>query len=150
IAVQTAAVLGFQFELHILQQMLHDEARLPQRIRAASQAAIWTAMSEIEYIFKHALMRQAAYEMQLHARLRETHRLAAQAYETIYHADLSPYYATLAYHYEQAQSRDQMLLYLEKAADHAAAHYANEAALTFYEKLLTASLPPRHALTIAK
>ncbi|MEZ4645647.1 MAG: AAA family ATPase [Chloroflexota bacterium] len=148
--VQTAAVLGFQFDAHILQQMLLAETRLPRWLKAAAQAAIWTAISEIEYIFKHALMRQAAYEMQLHARLRESHHLAAQAYQHIYQDDLAPYYGHLAYHYEQAGAETETLLYLEKAADYAADQYANETAVTLYDKLLTAPISPVQALHIQR
>ncbi len=148
--VQTAAVLGFQFEVHVLQQMLREETRLPRWLKAAAQAAIWSAVSEIEYIFKHALMRQAAYEMQLHTRLRESHRLAAQAYQHIYRDDLAPYYGHLAYHYEQAQVEPEMLFYLEKAADYAADQYANETAVALYDKLLAAPIPPSLAPTIQR
>jgi class 3 adenylate cyclase/tetratricopeptide (TPR) repeat protein len=148
--VQRAAVLGFQFEVPVLQQMLRDEKRLPRRMQTAVQAAVWLALSEIDYIFKHTLMREAAYNMQLRARLREGHRLAAQAYQRLYQDELGPYYGHLAYHYEHAGQTAQMLDFLERAGEYASEQYANEMALGYYDKLLATILPPAKTLTIKR
>src|SRR5262249_19767056 len=77
--IQTAAVLGQEFEMPVLSQMLKDDDRLPGTVKQAEAAAIWTALSESRYLFRHTLLRDAAYEMQLRTRLRELHRLAATA-----------------------------------------------------------------------
>lgn len=146
--VQRAAVLGFQFELPVLQQMLRDEMRLSRRMETAVQADVWLALSEINYIFKHTLMREAAYHMQLRTRLREGHRLAAQAYQHIYENDLAPYYHHLAYHCEHAGQVEAMLEFLEKAGDYATDQYANETALGHYDKLLAANISPIKTLAI--
>ena len=37
---------------------------------------IWSALSELRYIFSHVLLRDAVYEMQLKSRLRDLHKLA--------------------------------------------------------------------------
>ncbi len=66
----------------------------------------------MRYLFRHVLLRDAVYNMQLRAHLRSIHSRAGAAIETLYATDLAPYYADLAYHYGQAQE-------LERAA-----HYA--------------------------
>ena len=57
--VQTASVLGREFELRLLMQMLESESEVSEKVMEAERAAIWSALSEIRYIFKHALLRDA-------------------------------------------------------------------------------------------
>jgi hypothetical protein len=53
----------------------------------------------MRYLFKHILLREAAYGMQFSSHLRQMHRKAAEAIEAVYAADLTPHYADLVYHY---------------------------------------------------
>jgi class 3 adenylate cyclase/tetratricopeptide (TPR) repeat protein len=135
--VQTAAVLGREFEAQILSGMLRDDARVTEKIKQAETEAIWSALNEIRYIFRHALLRDAAYDMQLRARLRDLHRLAGEAFEQVYADDLDSHYADLAYHFEQAQVTMKALAYLGQAGDSAKADYHNQAALDFYARRMT-------------
>ncbi len=50
----------------------------------------------MKYIFKHILLKDAVYEMQLRVRLRELHCLTAEAIEKLYADDLSSQYGDLA------------------------------------------------------
>ncbi|MFZ6031157.1 MAG: AAA family ATPase [Chloroflexota bacterium] len=124
--VQTAAVLGREFAVQVLSQMLHDEKSLPEKVKQAQAEAIWSALNELRYIFRHALLRDAAYEMQLHARLRELHALAAEALQQVYAADLSPHFADLAYHCDKAENFAQAVDWYQRAARQAAEQFANE------------------------
>jgi predicted ATPase/class 3 adenylate cyclase len=142
--VQTAAILGREFEVRVLADMLRQsaEGRLPDWLEQAESSAIWSALSEIRYIFKHALLRDAAYEMQLRARRRELHRLAAEALEKLYANDIAPHAAEIAYHY-QAACRQGLagvrllaLDYLEQAGQRAARGYENTAAIQFFSGAL--------------
>ncbi len=69
----------------------------------------------MRYLFKHVLMRDAVYGLQLRSHLRQMHLSAAQAIEALYALDLSSHYADLAYHYEQAGQIDQAIFYLGRA-----------------------------------
>lgn len=104
--VQTAAVLGQQFEVDVLSQMLKTDGQVELKVKQAEQQLIWSALSRIMYLFRHALMRDAAYEMQLTGRLRELHQLAAEAIEQLYSAEIVSHYGDLAYHYGKAANRD--------------------------------------------
>lgn len=139
--VQTASVLGREFETLVLSQMLREDSQLERRLRQAEAEQIWSTLSEIRYIFKHALLRDSAYDMQLRARLRELHQLAGESFEQLYAADLSRYYPDLAYHYEKAENAAKAVIYLEKAGDYAKENYQNEAAFAFYDRLLNYTLP---------
>ncbi len=134
--VQTASVLGREFEVQLLVAMLEQEPGVMERIAAAEQAAIWSSLNQLRYLFKHTLLREAAYEMQLRTRRRALHQLAAQALETLYRHDLTPHLGLLAYHYEQASVIDKATQYLEQAADFAREAYQNEAALDYYDRLI--------------
>lgn len=134
--VQTASVLGAEFDVSILSHMLTQDKELVGELKTATQAAIWTALSDIRYIFKHALMRDAAYEMQLKAQLRQTHNLAATAYRVIHEDDPAPYYTNLAYHYEKAEDVHNTMDYLEKAALRAKELYQNQQAIELFDKLI--------------
>jgi len=134
--VQTAAVLGREFEVQLLAQMLRDDNNLQQKVRQAQDATIWFALSELRYMFKHLLLRDAAYTMQLRARRQELHKLAAEGIETLYAVDLAPHYGELAYHYDQSGLADQACLYLEKAGERARAQGAPMEARRFFDRAL--------------
>lgn len=102
--VQMGAVLGPEFDTAVLSHLVPDDPHLFQKVRSAQLAGIWRADADgTRYFFAHALLRDAAYDMQTRTKLRATHRMAAQAIEKIYQADLSPHAEQLAQHYEQAE-----------------------------------------------
>ena len=65
--VQAASVLGREFEVYVLGQMLRNEG-VYRRIEQAEEAAIWSAITEMRYLFKHILLQDAAYDMQVQTR----------------------------------------------------------------------------------
>ncbi len=145
--VKAAAVIGREFELPILTEVMreHEEFRgkngkagllLKEQISTAEKGQIWHAMNELRYIFRHSLLREAAYSMQLRGRLRQLHRLIAEAIERLYQHNLQERFVDLAFHYEQADVFDKTCEYLHKAADYARSNFQNQQALDFYEKLL--------------
>jgi adenylate cyclase len=134
--VQTAAVLGHEFQVQVLSRMLRGDAQLTERIRQAEAQMIWSALSELRYIFRHTLMRDAAYEMQLRAHLQKLHALAGEAIERVYTSDLGPHYADLAYHYGKAGDDRQAFRYARLAGERAAAQFANHEAIDHLEAAL--------------
>lgn len=145
--VKAAAVIGREFELPILSEVMMQQEEflrqnggngnlLKEQILHAEKWQIWHAMNELRYIFRHSLMREAAYSMQLQTRLQQLHKLIAEAIEHLYKENLETRYADLAYHYEQAGVFDKTCEYLRKAADFARSNYQNQQALEYYEKLL--------------
>lgn len=132
--VKTAAVLGREFDVQLLSAMLQRDVR--SEVKLVERSRIWEAVQELLYVFKHALLRDAAYAMQLKARRQELHRLAAEAITAVYAGNLSPKYADLAFHYEHANLREQAIEYLRKAGDQAKTQYHNQQALNLYDRLL--------------
>lgn len=134
--VQTASVLGREFELLVLSQMLRGDPEFRRKVLNATEQDIWSAVDEVRYIFKHALLRDSAYDMQLRARLRELHQIAGEAFEQVYARELSSRYVDLAYHFEQAGVAERARHYLGKAGDQAKTNFQNQMALSLYERLL--------------
>ncbi|MCB9434668.1 MAG: tetratricopeptide repeat protein, partial [Ardenticatenaceae bacterium] len=134
--VQTAAVLGREFEIQVLSQMLRGMDGVAEKVRLAEAEAIWAALSELRYLFRHALLRDAAYEMQLQERLRQLHQTAAAAIEQLFAADLSPYYASLFYHYGRAGMEEPERRYARLAGEQAASRFANAEALAYLSRAL--------------
>ncbi len=76
---------------------------------------------ELEYLFRHALVQDAAYESLLKQERRALHRQVGDALEQLYperHGELA---AVLARHFEQAGEGEKAIDYLAEAAN-----YANE------------------------
>jgi class 3 adenylate cyclase/tetratricopeptide (TPR) repeat protein len=134
--VQTASVLGREFEILLLARMLHDDPDIREKVAQAEEMSIWSALSELRYLFKHALLRDAAYRMQVHSRRQALHKLAAEALESAYGEDLGPHYGEVAYHAEQAGLIDKARHYLELAGDSAKDAYQNSLALDYCGRAL--------------
>ena len=135
--VQTAAVLGHEFEIWVLSHMLRDDAHLNSKIKQAEAGAIWSALSETRYLFRHTLLRDAAYEMQILARLRELHALAGQAIETVYAQDLTQQAALLAYHWGAAGEGAKEAHYSALAGEQALRTSAFRNAARYFQRALT-------------
>ncbi len=134
--VQTASILGREFEVRVLSEMLSADDNFLWCVAQAESANIWTPLTEIEYIFRHALLRDAAYSMQLLARQRELHGLAVSAMEMVYRDDLESHYGELSYHAEKAVAKDKALYYLNLAGKHSLSVYQNHQAIDYFTRAL--------------
>jgi tetratricopeptide (TPR) repeat protein len=88
------------------------------------------------YLFKHALIQDAAYNSLLLQRRKEIHRAVGQAIEDLYAERLSEYQEELAYHYERGEVWEKALEYLVKAGQQLQQVYANQEALVHYNRAL--------------
>jgi len=132
--VHAASALGREFDLQILSRMLANDLSLEVEIVEAEKASVWYPLSEIRYIFKHSLLRDVAYNMQMEARRQELHTFALEAFEELYGDELHQHYAELAYHSEQALLGDKARDYLWKAGDTARDAYRNLEAIDYYSR----------------
>ncbi len=145
--VKAAAVIGREFEVPVLTEVMKVQrdfiakngdsaAVLKEQIQTAERGQIWRAVNELRYIFKHSLLREAVYDMQLRARLRRLHRLIAEAIEKLYENKIEERYSDLAFHYGQAEVEDKTNEYLLKAADYNRLKYQNKRSLKLYNQLI--------------
>jgi tetratricopeptide (TPR) repeat protein len=134
--VQTASILGREFEVQLLVRMLQNDERLLPKMTVALQAAIWIALNELRYLFKHALVHDAAYQTLVRSHRQSLHALAVEALEGLYAADLSLRYGELAYHSQQAGMVEKARAYLRQAGDTARDAYQNSQAVDYYSRAL--------------
>ncbi|MBC8312676.1 MAG: tetratricopeptide repeat protein [Candidatus Cloacimonetes bacterium] len=139
--VKTACVMGQEFTIDVLFEMLNNflpvsQEKLVKLIKDVKDEHIWDSVSQIKYLFNHAMIRDSIYGMQLKKRLRELHEFAAKAIEKIHKKELKNYYADLAYNYEKAEIRNKTLEYLTKAGNYAKEMYQNQDAIKYFNKLL--------------
>lgn len=87
--------------------------------------------SSHEYIFKHAVTHEVAYQSLLVARRRELHGRAAELIERLWPERHDAHAATLGHHFRLAGVRDKAIRYLVRAAELARATYANVEAVDF-------------------
>nr|MDQ2995911.1 AAA family ATPase [Chloroflexota bacterium] len=134
--VQVAAVLGQEFDTQVLTRMLPDTTDTITSIRLAEAEKIWSAAGDTRYRFRHALLRDAAYDMQVYARLRELHAWAGAAIEQIYGEALAGQIAELAYHYGQAEHAERERQYVALLGEQAFNLSAFREAITCFERAL--------------
>ncbi|MDD3626498.1 MAG: adenylate/guanylate cyclase domain-containing protein, partial [bacterium] len=150
--VKTASVLGNEFSVEILSKMLGGIS-LNRELKEVESEAIWSPLSELFYIFKHAIIRDTVYEMQLKKSLRALHKLAGQAIETMFGKDNPLYFGKLAYHFEKAEVKEKSKKYLNEAARFARESYRNLEALDYLNRLIkylnSYSEKTEHMLTVA-
>ncbi len=159
LTLKVASVIGREFRYAVLRgaypaTVAIDDSTLHQQLDGLEQRDL-TQLEIPEpllvYIFKHIITREVAYESLLFAQRRMLHEAVAQWYERTYADNLSPYYTTLAYHYERTENYSKQLEYLTQAGLQAAQQYANDAAREFFTKALGAAarLPDPDARTLA-
>jgi class 3 adenylate cyclase/tetratricopeptide (TPR) repeat protein len=132
---QVGSVIGRTFAVKLLAEVIgREQAALEMPLTALQDAEIVFPRdaAEVEYVFKHVTMREAAYNTLVQKRRRELHLLTARAIATLYPTD--EYVEMIAYHYGKTEEHAEAAQWLERAGDRAAGIYANETAIANYEE----------------
>jgi class 3 adenylate cyclase/tetratricopeptide (TPR) repeat protein len=132
--VHTASVLGREFDVDVLTMMSGGSTSAGDLIAEAERHAIWAGQEGGRYVFTHALLRDAAYSMQMRARLQELHRIALNALEKYYAEDLPFHYPELAYHAECGELKSKAQELYKLAGKTSADAYQNSQAIDFYSR----------------
>lgn len=139
--IQVASVCGREVELKILLAMLElysspqATEEISPLLEKIENEQLWHNFAEIKYIFKHALLHEAIYEMQLRSRLRELHTLAARSIKLIHINKEEKYYET-AWHFDKAELSAEAVHYYKKAGEWFKKNYENVKAIVCYDKLI--------------
>ena len=132
--VKVAAVIGREFDIQLLSKLLQRNVLAEAKVAETEQ--IWLLLQDLRGIFKHSMLRDMAYDMQLKARLRLLHQLTAVAMEELFANNIQEKNADIAFHYEKAEATIKAIEYLERAGDYAKENFQNQQALNFFERLL--------------
>ena len=139
--VRHAAVIGRSFLYRILNMVVGEDPDLEQELDQLQNVELIREkqqLPEIEYIFKHALAHEAAYNSILLQERREVHARVGNAIEMLMTDRLEEYFGLLSYHYSAAEQWEKAQEYLLKAGDQAGRIAADSEALALYRQAMEA------------
>ena len=142
--LQRASIIGRVFQERVLACLHKDEvSRLVDSLEELQRREFVRLSEETpaeqddrEFLFKHAITHDVAYNSMLIARRKELHKLVAEALEQLFPDRLDDLSATLGYHFERAEMPERAIYYLEKSGDRARATFANAEATAFYRSAI--------------
>jgi predicted ATPase len=137
--MQVASVIGREFAFRILETitgMREDLKTSLTNLQGLELIYEKQLFPELEYIFKHALTQEVAYNSLLVKRRKEIHERIGEAMERIYGERLEEFYEMLGYHYSQGDNPMRAYRYLKLSGDKAARTWANWEAVRFYKEAM--------------
>ena len=133
--LQEASVVGREFYYSIVRRISACGDVLDDSLEGLTIADLIRRKEtapDIEYVFKHVLTQEVAYEGLLKSERRELHRRVGQAIEELLADRIPEFVETLAYHYTRSGMRDEAVRYLTSSGRKAVARYALDEANRYY------------------
>jgi class 3 adenylate cyclase/tetratricopeptide (TPR) repeat protein len=137
--VQTAAVIGREFGLRLLTRLSDMAAEVEHYLETLKHQELIHEkrfFPELEYIFKHAVIQDVAYQSLLTQRRQQLHSAIGRAIEELDADRVEEHAAILAYHYARSEQREKAMAYSLRAGDRATRLYAHAEATTYYAQAL--------------
>jgi len=145
--VKTAAVIGRVFFPEILQAVYEPLARMDDKLKYLQRIQFVRRRKRrgrVDYLFKHTLIQETAYESILLKHRRALHLKVAVSMETVFKARINEFYGMLAYHYSKGHCLEKAEAYMVKAGREAMKASGSREALHYYKEALniyTSSCP---------
>jgi predicted ATPase/class 3 adenylate cyclase len=121
--LQTLAVIGREFALSLVRRVVDGEHDDLERRLAELQLAEFIyeqpAVGDTEYIFKHVLTQEVAYNSLLIEHRKQLHERAGAALESIFAGQLDDHLDELAHHYSRSDNVEKAIEYLGRAGQQA-------------------------------
>ena len=137
-SLQTLAILGREFVLSLARAVAgksEDELeRLIARLQLGEFVYEQPSIIDVEYIFKHALTQEVAYNSVLLERRKRLHEHVGHAIETIYTASLDDHVPELAHHFSRSGNQVKAVEYQHLAGTQAMARGALPQAIRDFER----------------
>jgi len=137
---QLGATLGREFTYELLQAVSPlDEATLQRELTGLVEAEFLYQRGlppQARYIFKHALIQEAAYESLLKSKRQQVHKQIAQVLEERFPETATTQPELLAHHHAAANQKRQALIYAQKAGIMALQRSANVEAIEHVKQAL--------------
>ena len=144
--VQIASVLGREFENLILFEVVKDFKlkNIPEKdylflMLRGEEERIWSSLSKTKYFFRHTLLRDTVYDMQLRERLKKIHQLSANSILKLHNQDKN-YYYLIAHHFEKAENIKYATEYYFKSGLFEKDNYKLDLSLEYFTKALSLAL----------
>ena len=116
-------------------------------LEGAGLIALAASEPELEYLFRHALIQDAAYESLLKQERRSLHLEVAETLLALHPDRREEMAAVLAHHFERAEDQPRAVEYLVLAARHARSRFARQEAIGFARRAV-AQLPQDDSLDV--
>jgi len=137
--LQLSSVIGRSFYYRVLKLISDSSIPLDPQLSTLQRAELIreaARLPELQYIFRHDLTREAAYNSILLRERREFHRRVGEAVEELFNDRLEEQSHLLAHHFYQAGDDERAMKYSAMAGDVAARLYANAEATTHYTRAI--------------
>ncbi|NNJ09498.1 tetratricopeptide repeat protein [Chloroflexales bacterium ZM16-3] len=148
ITLKVASVIGRVFRASWLWGIYPQIGR-PEQVRAnldrlshLDLTPMEKAEPELEYLFKHMMTQEVAYESLAYATRAMLHEQVGDYIESRFADQFERYLDMLAYHYGRSENQGRQRHYFSLAGQAAQASYANDTALVYYRRLLPLLEPP--------
>ena len=132
--LQNAAVIGRLFDLRVLKRLTSLNGGLNSHIQYLQEVSLIEPARD-EYMFRHVLIQEAAYDSILIKSRSELHRQIGETLEELHADRIEEFAPLLAYHFYVAQDL-RSLQYDILAGETAARLYANAEASTHFSRAL--------------
>ena len=135
--LQEASVIGRSFLFEILQKISTMQQGIDRCIRSLEQRDFIRTKAlhpELEYVFKHALTQEVAYNGLLKSHRREIHERIALVMEKLFSDRLLECYEALAYHFSKGSSVLKAVEYLVKSGEKSHKRYSLEEAHQYFKE----------------
>jgi len=135
-------VIGREFAALLLRRITDIQEQLDDCLSALKNLEFIYEKSvfpDLEYIFKHVLTQEAAYNSLLSSRRTQLHTAIGLAMEELYQERLTEHCEELAHHFIRGEAWEKAFLYLCKSADKARQAYANHEAVALYTQAVEVS-----------
>jgi len=133
---QLGAVLGRTFTYEVLQAVMPlDESSLQQALAQLVEAELLYQRGippQATYLFKHALIQDAAYQSLLRSTRQQYHQRIAQVLETQFPTSAETQPELVAQHYTTADCAEQAVVYWQRAGQQASERSAYLEAISHY------------------
>jgi hypothetical protein len=132
-----ASAIGREFSKPLLEQVMtrkQDIVPSLDALRSLELILEKREAREFEYLFKHFLIQEVAYNTMLVNKRKDLHASIAAAIESLYKDRLVEYYELLAFHYEKAELWDKAAEYLSRSGHKVRQMYSREESESFFER----------------
>ena len=137
--MQVASVIGKDFAyriLHTIMGMQEDLKSYLVNLQGLEFIYEKSLFPELEYMFRHALTQEVAYNSLLLKRRKEIHERIGKAIEELYPERLEEFYEMLAYHFSNGGNWEKAYQYLKLSGEKAQRNYGNWEAFRFYKEAI--------------
>jgi len=137
--LQTAAVIGREFPLRLLNAVWQGSGSVEDQLRELCRLEFFNERVETEgsvFAFRHALTQETVYGSLLERQRRAHHGAVGQALEELYDGRAQEVAELLALHFGRSDAAEKSIDYAMLAAEKSQRRWANSEALTYFNDAL--------------